>query len=440
MFVAPTPGAAAAEVRRAFAKITSSSGSSSAGNVPSISGSVAPDCRGAKTGTPGHVQQPGSPASPDFVSLEPGVLREQEPTTAADSATALSKAESEAAASAAQENEKPARQGMSDQDHCSDQHESALPTILSTVQSNGKLVSSVRDPPMQEQPALGRAMSLKGAAAADTARAFSRLRRRAGTSAATTHPPSPPASRPTSLDGKSATMAALPEIAGPEVGSTGRASEPGSSFVMDLWGQQSESSTVGLEEYRLAEEPVLDLFPECPARQWGRPVNAAGRSLSEASSHTAAAVPPSSQRETGISEDPEALDSPGISVPQSAFEHDTIEGADVSMEARGMQQTPRQPSGSEAKSQVRLPHSRADLKVVSPRKRASLGRRLSGLLPGVKGKERMRVAAATREVHLLELLFRLLLACEMHADCYGRAPGRLQSFAMTPPLMREAGI
>ena len=438
--VASAPGAAAAEVRRAFAKITSSSGSSSAGDVTFRSGS-----KGAEIGTPGHVQQPGSPASPDLLPLEPGVAGKRAHTAAADSVISLTKAESQTASGAAQQNEKPASQVSSDQDHDHflDQHGSAAAAILPIVQTLGELGSSVREQPTPEQPALGRAMSLKGAAAADTARAFSHLRGRAGTFPVTAHPPGLPVSHPTSLDGTSSTKAVLPGVAEADTGPTDTVSEPGSSFVMDLWGQQSESSTVRLEDYHSAEKPILDLFPERSAGQMGRPVNTAGGSLSDASSHAAAAVPSSLQRQLESSKDPEPLDSPGIAVPQSAFYQHTTERADVSTEALEVQQTPRQPSSNEVKSQVRLPHSRAESKLVSPRKRASLGRRLSGLLPGVKGKERMRAAPATKEVRLLQGILQPPLASEMDANCRGRAPAAslaAQLCGDSTEFMEEAGI
>ncbi len=167
-------------------------------------------------------------------------------------------------------------------------------------------------------------MSLKGAAAADTARAFSRLRGRAGTSAATTHPPSPPASRPTSLEGKPATDAALPEeAAGPAhwVRQAGRVSlEAVLSWTCGASNAESSTAEAGGGVSSSRGGPPWTCSRSAQPGRWGRPVHAAGRSLSEASSHTQLLLcHPSSQRETGISEAPEALDSPGIPVPQSAF-------------------------------------------------------------------------------------------------------------------------
>ncbi len=408
--VAPAPGAAAAEVRKAFAKMVSSSGSSSAGNHSARSGSGAPGSVGAQTGTHDQAAQPGVLASPPLVSVEPEVSHQQ--AEAVHSALSLPQAETQPAASAALESKEPARHKFSDQEHFSDQPEIAALADLPTVQSTGEANSSIREQQMPGQAAAGRAMSLKGAAAADTARAFSRLRGRAGASAAALHPPNLPASRPTSLEGKPATVAALPEEADVhDITPTDRVSEPGSDFILDLWGQQAESSTVQVEEeYQAAETPAFDLFPERPAGQMGRPVQAAGTSLLDASSNAAAAEHPSNQMESHMrvkQEAPEALDSPGIAVPQSAFYQAAPERTDVSVDESGLTQASRQPRNNEANSQMRLPHSRADLRVTSPRKRASIGRRLSGLLPGVKGKERMRAAPVTKEVcffqHLLYL-------------------------------------
>ena len=398
--MAPAPGAAAAEVRKAFAKMVSSSGSSSAGNHSARSGS---NSMGVKSGTHGQAEQAGLLASPTLASVEPDTSQEQ--AESANIVESLPQAESQPAASAAQESKQPGRCVFSDQENFSDQPEIAEIAYLPTVQNTREAESSVREQEMLGQAAAGRAMSLKGAAAADTARAFSRLRGRAGTSAAAVYPPSLPASRPASLEGKPATDAALPEEADVlHTEPADRVSEHGSSFVLDLWGQHAESSTAEVEEeYQAAERPALDLFPERPAEQMGRPVQAAGTSLPDTSSNAAAAEHPSNQRESHI-EAPEALDSPGIPVPQSAFYQATPERTDVSVEESGATQVCRQPRNNEANSQMRLPHSRADLRVTSPRKRATIGRRLSGLLPGVKGKERMRAAPVTKEVRPFKCL------------------------------------
>ena len=396
--VAPAPGAAAAEVRKAFAKIVSSSGSSSAGNHSARSGSGAPGSTGAGTGTHGLAEQPGLLAFPALGSAEPEIFQQQAEST--HSAKNLPRAESQPAASAAQESKKPALDVLSDQDHFSDQPDIAALADLPTVQNTGEADGSIREQQMPGQAAAGRAMSLKGAAAADTARAFSRLRGRAGTSAAAIYSADIPASRPTSLEGKPATDAALPEEADvPQIKPTERVSEPESSSTLDLWGQKAEGSIVELEEeYQAAEMPALDLFPERPAGQMGRPVQTAGTSLQDASSNAAAAEQPSIERESTMREAPEALDTPGMTVPQSAFYQAAPERTDVSVDESGLTQNSRQSRNNEASGQMRLPHSRADLKLTSPRKRASIGRRLSGLLPGVKGKERMRAAPVTKEV------------------------------------------
>ena len=406
--VVPAPGAAAAEVRKAFAKIGSSSESSSAGNRSVRSGCSASSFMGAKTGTPGQAKQPASPASSTHGAHVPIIHQEQARTAGADEAITLNKVDTQTPASAAQDSKKPAHQASSDQEHSSDQPDTASLADLPTVGDIADEDSSSKEQQMHEQAALGRAMSLKGAAAADTARAFSHLRVRAGASAAIPVLPSQRASCPTSPDGKFTASSAHTGDTEPNVGLTDGVSEPESSFVLDLWGQQPETSTVWMDQHSPADNrPVMDLFPEPPAERMGRPVKPASTSLLEERSSAVAAEQPSIQRERTVSEDneaPEALDNPGIAVPQSAFHRATPERADVSLEASGMTETPRQPKNAEAHNQMRLPHSRVDSRVTSPRKRASLGRRLSGLLPGVKGKERMRAAPVTKEVCPFEQL------------------------------------
>lgn len=429
--VAPAPGAAAAEVRKAFAKMISSSESSSAGNRSVRSGCSASGSMGAKTGTPGQAEQPGSPASPTHGAHVPDMFQGQARTAAADAAINLNEAETQTPASAAQESKKLAHQASSDQEHFSDQPDTAALAGLLTVQDIAKEDSSSKEQQMHGQVELGRAMSLKGAAAADTARAFSHLRGRAGASAAVPCLPSLPASRPTSLDGKSAGSAAHAGDTEPNEGLTDRVSEPESSFVLDLWGQQSDTSTVWMDQHEAADNrPAMDLFPEPPAGRKGRPVKTAGTSLLAETSNAAAAEQPSIQSERTMSEDleaPEALDNPGIAAPQSAFYRTHPEGADVSAHASGLTEISRQPRNNEANGQIRLPHSRVESRVTSPRKRASLGRRLSGLLPGVKGKERMRAAPATKEVCPYEHLLHLCLVILVTADCKGSATADRQA-------------
>ena len=64
--------------------------------------------------------------------------------------------------------------------------------------------------------------------------------------------------------------------------------------------------------------------------------------------------------------------------------------------------SPAEHTHAEAENTVELAQARADRKMPSPRpKRASLGRRLSGMLPGVKGKERAKAPSASKEVQCL---------------------------------------
>ena len=393
--VAPSPGAAAAEVRRAFAKITSSSGSSSTGYSTTRSGRIVAASMGAKTGKSGHAEQPASPVSPTIDTVKPASLQEQALNEAADSASSLSRRDNQSAADAAEQDEKLTCQTPLDQKHLSDQPQTTGTPIAQTIEEAD---SAIREQQMQDHALLGRAMSLKGAAAADTARAFSRLRGRNSYTVAPGPPPSPPVSRHTSPDGKSTSDTAPAWDAEPFSGSTGRVSEPGDSFVVDLWGQQSESPSIGPVQQQAAEEPFLDLFPESPARQAGKSREDTCNSPSDADNAAVAPEQPSNHGKSHSSDDFGAPYRPSIAVPQSTFCHDTMEGPDASLNTSGV--PPGQPGSSEAKEQVKLPGSR-EVKGASPRKRASLGRRLSGLLPGVKGKERMRTASVTKEVRQL---------------------------------------
>lgn len=387
---APSPGAAAAEVRRAFAKIATSGGSSSANMSSARSGQGADVFVSTSAG---HAEQPSH---------------------------SLVKSVSQTVTPAARQESEPACQAAFQSELFAEQHtEKFLDSV--DVQKEADADSSIREAQRQASTPLARAVSLKGAAAAHTAHAFSRLRGRASTSTAALQQPVPEGNSQDSADSQSAAVAVQSSDMGPhpehqqqqpEMNSKQSESSAG-GVVYDLWGQHSVSTSPasvidliqGLPEQDAAE-PVIDLFRERPAGQLGRPIRTTG-SGSSLSRSEAAALQPSSSQMAGASEDPEGPDSPDMPAPQSAFYHDTAERAEDGESAQGRIHSPMQTQGSETKSAAKWPLSRVDPKGLSPRKRATtLGRklsgRLSGMLPGVKGKERAKPPSPRQEVrHLL---------------------------------------
>ena len=448
VYATPAPDAAAAKVQKAFAKITCSSGAFPGETTCAKSGHSFYGFAQANSGSEGHVEQP-SPAAD--VSAESAPLHQQPAGAGMQTHVAAADASS----------------GNNLKDSISDQGSLAAVSGVSFSQ-NHAANSIATDKPRPEPAGVARAVSLKGVAAADTARAFSRLRGRGSiSSAAISAPvkaaapaqPAPVAAQPPAPASKPAPPHSEPaahgaEPAQPLAAGTLTASSPpdlrqmvsneagpDDSRLFDLWGQQDagpSSSTGPGEQARAPEAPdpdkllqsteelLIDFFPERPAAGSNNTL-ASSSSQAIASNETAAAqrfgVEPAP--DTG---DTRATSSSGTPVPQSAFDQHLAEVGDAGERAEESAHSPRQAQEGEAR--MKLPHSRGDAKGASPRKRASLGRRLSGMLPGVKGKERARTPSAGKEVGL-EIQWsrvqvcRALIACIKPAAHLGGHGGRM---------------
>lgn len=412
----PATDAAAAEVRRAFPKITCTCGSSSGETPRAKSGHGAYNFAQANSGSEGHVEQPSPaadvPAESASLHQRPAGAGMQANVAAADTSS-----------------------GNDQRDNVSDQGLHAAVSGVALSQNNAANSIAI-EKPRPEPAGVARAVSLKGVAAADTARAFSHLRgRRSASSAAISAPvkatapaesapvaaqPPAPASKPEPLHSEPAAHGARP--AQPLAAGTLAASsppelrqivseeaEPDDSGLFDLWGQQDagpSSSTgpggqAGAPEasdpdklLQSTEELLIDFFPERPAA--GSSSTVASSSSQATAGNGTAAAQQFGVEPTADMGDTRATSSSGMPLPQSAFYHDLAEVGDAGQCAQESAHSPRQAQEGEAR--MKLPHSRGEVKGASPRKRASLGRRLSGMLPGVKGKERARTPSAGKEV------------------------------------------
>lgn len=416
---APAPGAAAAEVRRAFAKITSSSGSSSVGTPVAKSNRDAYSF-GAQSSEAGRAEQPSSAAFPAPTSAsqhKPVVPRLQLPVAATGTGSSNHQAVSQFgqdrdAADAVQHSYESSSQASSLTDRSSDQH--ALPGMPSD-QKAMDADSSARQGSTQ-RPFLPRAVSLKGAAAADTARAFSRLRSRTGKLSVGSEQLCAPASSPRPVTDEAAAAAAQsPSPDDSAVRQSQHASqqpeEADSQIAFMPQEQHAEAScsanAAGMSQWlpdqvlnkliQSTGEQAVDLWASPPAAQTGRPEDIASSSRSSASTDAAEGWHTSSHMAT-VEEEAHISSRPSMFLPESAF---ATELEDRSESPRASLGSPRRSDEAGGRSQVKLPHSRADGKGASPRKRATLGRRLSGIIPGIKGKERARASSASKEVQRL---------------------------------------
>ena len=128
----------------------------------------------------------------------------------------------------------------------------------------------------------------------------------------------------------------------------------------------------------------------------GRPVHALNGKQMRAGSE-----PSSSRRSAGSSES-QQQHSNGMLQSDFGMEGRAIDIWDAGSVPQRLSSPAEQVHAEEAENTVELAQARADRKAPSPRpKRASLGRRLSGMLPGVKGKERAKAPSASKEVCFL---------------------------------------
>ena len=398
---APAPGTAAAEVRRAFSKIMSSSRSSTA-ETPSRS---AYGCVGA--------------------------------TGASEQAAEASAADSAAGPSPAAASLQPAEQQQHTQAHMVGTEVShAGGEILETQQPMCKAVSSSHRSPDQQAPRsrpldqktdasstaaetaaqgqrMGRAMSLKGAAAADTALAFSCLQSRAGSSPVEQH--LQPTPLPACNSGQPA-AAAAPAVTSPAHSALQQRRQQAEVPLRPNTGITTPSEEWPLADPRSAHAasqpcarpasssqeltPVTGEWEDSQAQAshaagMGRPVRALNSGQLSAGSQ-----PTSSRHSEGRSE-PQVQHGDGMLRPGPSMEGRAIDIWDAGRNPQHSGSLGEHEHAEEAENTVELAQARADRKLPSPRKRASLGRRLSGMLPGVKGKERAKAPFANKEVCLL---------------------------------------
>ena len=124
----------------------------------------------------------------------------------------------------------------------------------------------------------------------------------------------------------------------------------------------------------------------------GRPVHAQNGNQMSAGSE------PTSSRHSAGGSQPQLQHSDGMLESGLGMEGRAIDIWDAGSVLQRSGSPAERAHAEEAENTVELAQARANRKAPSPRpKRASLGRRLSGMLPGVKGKERAK-APASKEV------------------------------------------
>lgn len=396
---APAPGAAAAEVRRAFTKIISSSGSSSAEAPSSKPGRSAHGSLGATSDASGQTAGANTAdaavgPSPVDASVQPAEQQQ----------SAVGNMQGDHAGGAISKAHELICEAVSVSHHLSDQQASrSRPSDQKTDASSTAEVKAAQGQHM------GRAMSLKGAAAADTALAFSRLRSRAG-----------------SLPVKHQPTHCLTSKSGQPTAAAAVAVDPPPHSALQQQQQQAEqlfrltNGTPNLSNERhpadprsahAASQPCARPVPTSQERTltteeqedsqaqaahaagMGRPVHP------ENSGQVSASCEPTSSRHSAEGSQPQLQHGDGMLASGFGMEGRAIDIWDAGSAPQRSGSPAECAHAEEAENTVELAQARADRKVPSPRpKRASLGRRLSGMLPGVKGKERAKAPSASKEV------------------------------------------
>ena len=396
---APAPGAAAAEVRRAFSQIMSSSGSSSADAPSGKPGRSAHGSLGAISDASGQTAGADTAdaavgPSPVDASVQP---KEQQQS-------AVGNMQGDHAGGAISKAHELTCEAVSESHHLSDQQASrSRPSDQKTD------VSSTAEVKAAQGQHMGRAMSLKGAAAADTALAFSRLRSRAGSL--------PVEQQPThSLTSKSDEPTAAAAVAvgppphsalqqqqqqlfrltnrTPNLSNERHPADPRSAHAAS---QPCARPVPTSQERTLTTEEQEDSQAQAAhAAGMGRPVHPQNSGQVSASSE------PTSSRHSAGGSQPQLQHGDGMLASGFGMEGRAIDIWDAGSVPQRSGSPAERAHAEEAENTVELAQARADRKVPSPRpKRASLGRRLSGMLPGVKGKERAKVPSASKEVCVL---------------------------------------
>ena len=397
---APAPGTAAAEVRRAFSKIMSPSGSSTA-EAPSGKPGRSVDC-GLEAMLGASERAAGASAADAAVKSAPADASVQH--TEQQQQQAPADMQGNHAGGPISKAHEPICETVSESHRLPDQHASrSRPSDQETDASNTAEVRAAQGQHM------GRAMSLKGAAAADTALAFSRLRRRGGSL--------PVEQQPThSLTSESGQPAAAAAVA----------VDPPPHSALQQQQQQAEqlfrltNGTSNLSNERhpadpgsahAASQPCARSVPtsqertlttEGPEDSQAQAAHAAGMGrpvYSENSGQVSASCEPTSSRHSAEGSQPQLQHGDGMLASGLGMEGRAIDIWDAGSVPQRSGSPAECAHAEEAENTVELAQARADRKVPSPRpKRASLGRRLSGMLPGVKGKERAKAPSASKEL------------------------------------------